>query len=933
MSEKELNALIYGIDKNISFMDRVGGKKNLTFEGVNAYLEKSYRQHRGGDLLANLFEENICPCCGGTRFDISVSCFKFCNETIKSLMAMSLTELGDWFKDKIKTSPKKICGIIEKITHEIDIFNLLSCGHLNLYRYSYSLSGGEIQRIRIGALLNSKVHGLCYLLDEPASGLHYKDIENLSCLLHRICKQGNTVILTEHNKKMLSCCDYIIELGPQGGSRGGNVLLESAMSDIKVQNVSADSIKGETNKSQKTVFQEEKNDFLTFENLSINNLKNISVRFPINSYTTVCGVSGSGKSTFVTEVVYSAINNNPSKYGFECVDYLGQKNKIAAKHSTVASIIKISEYIAKLYESASNRKIKKSSFLLGSSDGKCQYCGGMGRLYTESNECIGICDKCGGQGFASNVLNIYIDGLNIYEIYNKNIEDLADVVKEKKLKKMLELGIRLGVGYLALSRQSKTLSKGELQRVFLIQKMMGVEKKHLIILDEPSKGLHYSDTIKLIEALKDITLSGNTVLAVEHNPLMIKKSDYVIELGGTGRNGGYLLFQGIPANIKDTPTSNMLEEFEVGKMPLFDEKEKYAEKEILITCNDTILKYKPYHIYQEKYKSDFLEKAAKKSMEDFLNISIPGNSMFSIHNRSIIESDTPVIFTIDFNERIKYNIPIGEALGLFQVLNDKAVYENGEPILKYVFNPLSITGKCEACKGKGIIQAVDESFFIVNGSLSQPCKKFVKNSTNYLKLSKEIKKDGFDISKVFIDMSGAERKILFWGYDKNYSIDGKFERWEGIIPYFLRFHNYYMDKMSDTIYKQKKDITCPICNGEGLKSIYVNYRSFGLSFMEWMSLDVDTLLRRISVYTQNDVSNVLKYLEALHCFGLGNISLSSELVSLPANIAAKIKLLSFLFNRIYGAGIIVKNIEKSGNIDSVNQVLKKISDTSTVWII
>ena len=196
-----------------------------------------------------------------------------------------------------------------------------------------------------------------------------------------------------------------------------------------------------------------------------------------------------------------------------------------------------------------------------------------------------------------------------------------------------------------------------------------------------------------------------------------------------------------------------------------------------------------------------------------------------------------------------------------------------------------------------------------------------------------MKKERVDISKVFMDMSGVEKTILFWGYDKIYNIGGKLERWEGIIPYFLRFHNYYADKMTETIFKQKKDITCPICNGAGLKALYVNYKSFGLSFMDWMSLDVDTLLKKLSLYTQNDVSIIKKYLESLHCLGIGNISLSSELVSLPANVAAKIKLLSFLFNRIYGVGIIIKHIEMSGNIDSVNQILKKISDTSTVWII
>lgn len=933
LSDDEFRTVMYGMDKEITFMDRIGGKKTLLFEGIANYLDASHRAHKGGDALNNLFDDSVCPDCGGTRFDRSIRRFVFCGESISTLMKMTLNELGEWCKKIKKEAPKKSHKYLDRIIKETDNYNLLSCGHLALSRSSNTLSGGELQRIRVGALLNADIHGLCYLLDEPSSGLHYSDIEKLAVLLRKICERGNTIVMVEHNKKLLSCCDYIVDMGPYGGQRGGNVLFSASMDEIKNYDTPTTRVLLTAGQGVQTFGIEatEKKNFLEFNDLTYNNLKNVSVRFPQNAYTAVCGISGSGKSTFVRQAVYASINANPLKYGFDRIDFLGQASKVTTNQSTVTSLVKIGDHIARLYEKASKSKIKKSCFMLGSSDGKCQCCGGKGALYSATDELIGVCDQCGGYGFDDDVLKVQVDGLNIYEFYNTNLEDLGEVVKDTKIKNLAELGCRLGVGYLTFARQSKTLSKGELQRVSLIQVLMGKEKNHLLILDEPSKGLHTVDVANLIFALREVTSAGNTVLVVEHNPEMIKNADYIIEFGGTGVSGGYVLFQGKPNEIKETPTAKMLEDFEIGKST----NKGCEEKEIIIENEEDILKYAPHRLYYEHDHSEALMRAAKRSKDDFLSVAIPNNSMFSRLDRNIIESDTPIMQVIDFNEKIRYNISVGEALGIRQFLDEEASSENKTNIAKYVFDPISLTGKCANCKGSGKVLTVDEDFFFQGDELSTTCKKFLKNSTDYPKLSKILKKDKIDIAKTVGDMTNDEKIALFWGTDKLYDIDGKPKRWEGIIPYFIQYHSYYSDKSADIVFKKKTEIICPICNGERLKLKYLGYKCCGLSFNEWMSLTVDKLLEKLKIAETDNVVAIKERLISIKELGLGSVSLSSEMISLDETAAAKIKLASFYYNRIYDIGIVVKNItavEPEEQI-AIKKMLEELIETNTVWIV
>lgn len=926
------HAILYGVDHEITFMDRTGGRKTLVYEGINSYLDAAYRANKGGNAISELFYEYECESCNGTRFDQNIRNFVFCDKTINDLMKMTLCELGVWCELIRPKAPEKAHKYLERIIMETENFNLLSCGHLTLSRYSNTLSGGELQRIRICALLNADIHGLCYLLDEPSSGLHYSDIENLAVLLQKMCSMGNTVIMVEHNKKMLNYCDYIIDLGPFGGEKGGNILFGASRKEIGKYDTETAKVMNDN--KELALYEEiadiDGNDFIEFNNLTYNNLKNVSVKFPKNAFTAVCGVSGSGKSTFVKHAVISTIESNPQAFGFAGIDYLGQAAKVANNQSTVATLIKIGDYIAKLFEKAAKTKIKKNSFLLGSKEGKCLCCGGKGKIFSSSNEFIGTCDQCEGYGFSKEVLNISVDGLNIFDFYNTNMDELENHVKDIKIKKIAELASRLGVGYLTFARQANTLSKGELQRVSLVQVLMRKENKHIYILDEPSKGLHISDAKKLVHVLREITEAGNTILVVEHSPEMIRNADYIIEFGGTGVDGGYVLFQGNPNDISGTPTAKMLSGIISDSIGQSNNK-----GEIIIDDKGNVLRYEPYRIYYDEQHKEALLKAAKRSKDDFLSVAIPNNSMFSRLDRNIIDSDTPIMMVIDFKEKIKYNISVSEALGIHRLLSNAVAKECSDNISKYIFDPTSPTGKCVTCKGVGKAMEVDKFFFLEGGELNAACKKFLKNSTDYAKLAKLMKKDGIDITKSVSSMLIEEQRILFWGYDLFYDINGRNTRWEGIIPCFLQYHNYYPDKNAEIVFKNKIETECPTCCGTRVKTKYAKYKCCGLSYREWMSLPISKLVKKIGTVDENNLKSISERLDMLCNWGLDDLMLSDELISLDEIRVAKIKLLSIFYNRIYAMGLVVNNsnVLDKKELDIIKWMLDDLAKINTVWVV
>lgn len=935
LTSQELQTLFYGSPEKIKFSDRIGGKKEIPFQGIANYLKEAYLNGKGSKNLEPYISETICHDCQGSRIDKLISTFKYHSKTLSELLTMTMGELLEWI-DSLNGLSDDEKTYVERLKRKLRNYRSVSCEHLALNRASSTLSGGELQRIRLCSLLNANISGLCYLLDEPSSGLHYQDIEKLGKLFIDICQRGNSIIMVEHNAKLLSYCEYIVDMGPKGGYHGGNVLLQDDCKNLyKYETETAKLLTGRLNYADKHIDIKTTNSqqYMIFSNVTENNLKNISVKIPLNKLTAICGISGSGKTSFVKYVVYKQLSLTPSIYGFDGVDYLGQDRFRSSSSSTVGTLLKINEYVAKIFEKSTG--ISKNAFMPGKQEGKCLSCSGKGVLLSEAGEELGICDKCSGKGYNNKILNSLWNGHNIYEIYNMPFSELKDNITDKKLKEIAEFGDLLGVGYLSFSRLGKSLSKGEYQRISLINMLVGKTKNRLIILDEPSKGMHYADAQKLVKALQQIIKQGNTMLIVEHNPLLIKNSDYVIEFGGTGTTGGYLLFSGEPHEMSNTPTAEMLNQENI--TPSYTETDRKPKEDAIIIQNDEERVFLPAHqIHSLSDANGMFMQAAQKTIDDFLSVAIPNNIFFSKAKGADFIEQMPLSRIIDFAERTQLNVSVGMAVGISSLISNIAGnLDCTSDELRYAFDELSPTGKCSNCSGSGYVHSVSIEYFLENGDLSQACKKFLRTSTDFSEFKKLLKKNSnIDLSKKYSDMSELEQNTLFWGIDDYFDIKGKISHWDGIIPIFLRQHKYYPDEAAAKVFKDKQLKVCPVCNGERLKIGYANKLVSGLTYKQWFTLRAEQLAELLQ-NQQNDFNEIFQIKKCLDLFmklGLGYLSLSDTISQLNGIELGKLKIISTLQNLIYDTTIVIKNEELLEKKDQsfIRSLVEELTISNTI---
>lgn len=921
--EKNLEKLFYGSDDVITFRDRVGGKKSLSFQGIVPYLCQSYIQGKGGTSLAACCIRRPCPQCGGLRLDREVDCIVLFGKTISELLSMTLTELRDWAAEVQVPAEARI--YLDRLQRKTDYFCRVSCGHLSLGRSSKTLSGGELQRLRICAMLNSSVNRLCYLLDEPSSGLHASEVESLGALLRELCTQGNTVVMVEHNQNLLRFCDHIVDLGPVGGNAGGYLLFSDRLSQVSQYDTATAALlsgKTEATLPALTAAQELQTPCFTFANLTQNNLKNITVRIPTGCFSVICGVSGSGKSTLLRDVVLEKIGKDPQAFGVRAVSFLGQSGGAMPATSTVVTLLKLSDHIAKIFSAASS--LDRSYFLPNSKYGKCTVCEGKGVLFSESGETIGVCNTCHGKCFSSQVLSLRVRGTNIDELLNVPLDQLGTLTDDKKMIRLSFVFGLLGIGYLTLSRKTRSLSTGELQRVRLAYSLSNSEEKgQLYLLDEPSKGLHNKDVGNLAKAIHLLVDAGNTVIAVEHNAHLIADSDYLVELGGTGRDGGYLLYNGVPSGLSDTPTAQLLRQALEGHPapPL---------EELPVSAPPVLPDLGPEQIRE----------IARRTVEEYLSVAIPNNIFFSRVHSVQQTQGIPCLQLIDFSERIRYDISLYAALGIRESLIACACASNPVEggILRYVLNDESPTGKCARCGGSGAITLVDEAFFMENGALTKACARFLQNSTCYKEAAKTLRSDyGIHITKPLAEMNLDERQTLFWGWPTPLKAAGKQMTWPGIIVSFLQNHHHYPDPMAEKLYTARRKESCPVCGGELLRPEYRKLQFLGMTYGELMTKPVQDLNHAVDARACciPAAKKALSILSLLAEVGLGDVTLNQMLAQMDGCRAALVRWISMFVNRTADIGIVVDHWEGL-NQKTIAFLEKTASDwrkTNPVWFI
>jgi excinuclease ABC subunit A len=572
----EINSKDLGVTRNYE----------IDFEGIIAFIENQYKNAESSSIkrwAKDFMDEVKCATCNGNRLKKEALHFKFTDKSISDLAQMDITELAAWFENIESSLSEKQLKIASEILKEIRtrIQFLLDVGldYLTLDRTSKSLSGGEAQRIRLATQIGSQLVGVLYILDEPSIGLHQRDNEKLINSLIKLRDVGNSVLVVEHDKDMIEQADFVLDIGPGAGIHGGEIVSEGTFEDLKTHStLTADYL---TERKQITVPKERRKgngNFIKLSGATGNNLKNVSVKFPLGQMICVTGVSGSGKSTLINETLYPILNahiyrgvKKPMPYkkieGLEHIDKvidIDQSPIGRTPRSNPATYTgtfgEIRSLFAKTPEAAI-RGYKPGRFSFNVKGGRCETCQGGGVRVIEMNFLPDVhveCETCQGKRFNRETLEIRYKGKSISDILNMTINEATDFFELiPKIYRKLKTIKDVGLGYITLGQQSTTLSGGEAQRIKLASELSKRDTGNTFyILDEPTTGLHFEDIRVLMNVLNKLSDKGNTVLIIEHNMDVIKLADHVIDIGMEGgKNGGNVLVTGSPEKVAKHKTS------------------------------------------------------------------------------------------------------------------------------------------------------------------------------------------------------------------------------------------------------------------------------------------------------------------------------------------------------------------------------------------
>lgn len=576
-------------------------KGNQHFYGIDDFFKeletKRYKLHVRV-LLSRYRSPVVCPSCKGSRLCEDALAYKLGGLNISELSEMPISSIIEWL-NKLDLSPMQR-GIakdaIKQILLKLNFLEDVGLGYLTLSRQAKTLSGGEYQRVNLSNQLASALTSTLYVLDEPTIGLHPKDTNKIMEIIKKLSSIGNTIILVEHDRDMILNSDWVIELGPDGGHLGGEVIFNGEIKDfLNVNTLTSNYIKNdnyvEFKKNYSTLSNLSKNSQLVLTGARGNNLKSINIQIPLNTLTVVSGVSGSGKSSLIVETLYRAaaryfkIESDPplpflSISGLEKlrgVRLIDQSPLGKTPRSNLLTYLKIFDPIRRLYAEqpdALRLNLKPSSFSFNIPGGRCETCKGEGyeKLEMYFFEDIYVkCEACKGRRYKKEVLQITYRGKNIHDILEMTVNEASEFFQKKpEISSKFNILKEIGLGYLKLGQPLTTLSGGESQRLKICAELENAltanyKKGFLYILDEPTVGLHYRDVMMFMGIINKLISKNNTVVIIEHNLDVISRADWIIDLGPEGgENGGNILFEGTPdklINIEDSYTSRYLRKY------------------------------------------------------------------------------------------------------------------------------------------------------------------------------------------------------------------------------------------------------------------------------------------------------------------------------------------------------------------------------------
>jgi excinuclease ABC subunit A len=569
---------------------------NKYFDGLNDFFKnleaKSHKiQYRV--MLSRYRGRTTCPDCKGTRLRKDASYVKVAGKSIQDIVLMPFTDALEFFKSvKLTEFEKKIAQrILTEISNRLGYLEKVGLGYLTLNRLSSTLSGGEFQRIKLATSLGSALVGSMYILDEPSIGLHPRDTQKLIEVLHSLRDLGNTVIVVEHEEEVMRAADQIIDIGPNAGSHGGELIFQGTIDEITPQ---TDSHTARYLSGRETIvipkYRRQATDFIEVKGARENNLRNLDVKFPLNVMTVITGVSGSGKSTLVKKILYPAMKKLQGGMGdftgkfdkleggltkISQVEFVDQNPIGKSSRSNPVTYVKAYDAIRSLYSEqplAQARAYKQGHFSFNVDGGRCEICQGEGVVTIEMQFMADIylkCEGCNGKRFKQEILDVKYKDKDINEVLEMTVEDSLEFFKDKpKIIEKLQPLNDVGLGYVRLGQSSNSLSGGEAQRVKLasfLGKGASSGREHILfVFDEPTTGLHFHDIKRLLTAINALVEQGNSVIIIEHNMEMIKCADWIIDLGPDGGDkGGNITFEGTPEEmikLKNNHTAKFLKE-------------------------------------------------------------------------------------------------------------------------------------------------------------------------------------------------------------------------------------------------------------------------------------------------------------------------------------------------------------------------------------
>lgn len=537
-SEKELEKFLYGEAEKIKGEN--AGQTNMTYEGLLIKFNRLYLSKEGEiseatkKKMSKLLIEDKCPVCNGRRLHERVYKSLINGYNIADLTSMQIDELVEIIKNIDEPEAQPILkGIIEKLNSIIDI----GLGYLSLDRETSSLSGGESQRIKMVKYLNSNLVDLMYIFDEPSVGLHPKDVYKLNKLLKQLRDKGNTIIVVEHDPDVIKIADHIVDVGPKAGKYGGEVVYEGSYENL----LTSGTVTGNALSKSLTIKENvrEARGYLEIKNCNKNNLKNISIKIPKGVFTLVTGVAGAGKSTLIKD---EFLKQNPNAV------LIDQSPVSANSRSSLATYSGIMNNIRSIFSKTNG---VNTSLFSSNSEGACDNCKGSGIVEMNlafMDSIKSICNVCEGKKFKKEVLEYKFQGKNIIEVLEMSVSDAIEFFSLKQIKTKLQCIEKMGIGYLTLGQTLDTLSGGECQRLKLASELN--KESSVYILDEPTTGLHMADIENFVTIIEEIVDNGNTVIIIEHNIDVIKRADWIIDMGPEGgTKGGKVIFQGTPKQL------------------------------------------------------------------------------------------------------------------------------------------------------------------------------------------------------------------------------------------------------------------------------------------------------------------------------------------------------------------------------------------------